>query len=153
MNCVFVFSFHRLFSFLWLIHMIPKRPFHSLWISKSLPRLHFMAPAATLSLLIPNVIHQISPESGMKLHKFPGKLYIKICGGTPLHQKRFPRAPSENRLGRRRFLFYRQCAPGQVKKYGGTILCGQEWFPRAPSKKAIGNDIGFELSGNLSISF
>ena len=70
-----------------------------------------------------------------------------------MRQKRFPRAPSENRLGRRRFLFYRQCAPGLVKKYGGTILVAKEWFLRAPSKKAIGNDIGFELSGNLSISF
>ena len=136
MNCVFVFSFHRLFSFLWLIHMIPKRPFHSLWISKSLPRLHFMAPAATLSLLIPNVIPKISPESGMKLHKFPGKLYIKICGGTTFASKGVPPRPFRKPVGEKAFFVLSAMRPRPGEKIWGNHSLRPRLVPPRPLQES-----------------
>ena len=112
-----------------------------------------MAPAAALSLLIPNVIPKISPESGMKLHKFPGKLYIKICGGTTFASKGVLPRPFRKPVGEKAFFVLSAMRPRPGEKIWETHSCGQEWVPRALSKKAIGNDIGFELSGNLSISF
>ena len=136
MNCVFVFSFHRLFSFLWLIHMIPKRPFHSLCISKSLPRLHFMATAATLSLLIPNVIPQISPESGMKLHKFPGKPYIKICGGTTFASKGVPPRPFRKPVGEKAFFVLSAMRPRPGEKIWGNHSLRPRMVPPRPLQES-----------------